>query len=246
MATSTVTLVALALERDDLAGDRLLVAVEVLDEVDDPALVVELGLVPLAALVDQRDPQAAGQERRVAHALLERGEVEIERLEHVRVGQERDRGPGLLGRLALLQVAQRLAALVGLRPDEPVAANLDVEALGQRVDDRYADAVQAAGDLVAAALAELAAGVQHGEHDLDRRPLLLLHDRHRDAAAVVAHRDRVVRMDRDVDVVAVARESLVDRVVHDLVDEVVQARAARSSRCTCPVACVPPPGPPGP
>ena len=44
--------------------------------------------------------------------------------------------------------------------------------------------MQAAGDRVAAAT-ELAAGVQHGQHDLDRRPLLhrVLVDR--DAAAVV-------------------------------------------------------------
>ena len=69
---------------------------------------------------------------------------------------------------------------------EPVAAYLDVEALGQRVHDRDADAVKAARDLVAAALAELAAGVKHRQHDLDGRPLLLLHDRHGDSATVVA------------------------------------------------------------
>jgi hypothetical protein len=49
-----------------------------------------------------------------------------------------------------------------------VAPHLDDELLGERVDDRRADAVEAAGDLVAAAVAELAAGVQDGEDDLDR------------------------------------------------------------------------------
>ena len=44
--------------------------------------------------------------------------------------------------------------------------------------------MQAAGDLVAGA-AELAAGVQHGEHDLGGRLVVLLHDADRDAAAVV-------------------------------------------------------------
>ena len=57
--------------------------------------------------------------------------------------------------------------------------------LRERVDDGHADAVQAARDLVAAAVAELAAGMEHGQHHLDRGPLLLLHDRDRDAAAVV-------------------------------------------------------------
>ena len=63
--------------------------------------------------------------------------------------------------------------LEGLEPAEAVALDLDLDALGQRVDDRDADAVQAAGDLVAGA-AELAAGVQDGEYDGDRRQLLAL------------------------------------------------------------------------
>ena len=83
--------------------------------------------------------------------------------------------------------------------------------------------MQAAGHLVAAAVAELAARVQDGEHDLDGRLALLLHHRDRDAAAVVDDGDRVVGVDRDVDRVAVARQRLVDRVVDDLVDQVVQA-----------------------
>jgi hypothetical protein len=52
-----------------------------------------------------------------------------------------------------------------------------------------ADAVQAAGDLVAVVV-ELAAGVQDGEHDLGRRTAALVHV-HRNAAAVVDDRDRL-------------------------------------------------------
>ena len=86
--------------------------------------------------------------------------------------------------------------------------------------------MQTAGDRVAAA-AELAAGVQRGQDDLDGRPLLhrVLVDR--DAAAVV---DRPGPPPSawmvDVDGVAVAGQGLVDRVVHDLVDQVVQAALA--------------------
>ena len=127
----------------------------------------------LAALVDDRDLQAAGQEGGLAQALLERVEVEVERLEDVGVGQERDgrAGGGVLGELVARRASSRLRGTAGvlLRPDVAVAADLHVELLGEGVDDRHADAVQAAGDLVAAALAELAAGVQDGEHDLDGR-----------------------------------------------------------------------------
>ena len=95
--------------------------------------------------------------------------------------------------------------------------------LGKRVDDRDADAVEAAGDLVAPALAELAAGVKDGQDDLGRGALLLGVLVDRDAAAVVDHGDRLVGVDRDLDVVAVAGQRLVDGVVDDLVDDVMEA-----------------------
>ena len=219
-------LAALALEEDDLRVQRLLVLVEVADEVLDAAFVLELDLLALGPLVAQHDVQAAGQEGRLAQPLHERVEVELLDVEDVRVGQEGDRRAGLVGRLALLQRAERRAARVVLAPHVTFAADLDVQLLAQRVDDRHADAVQAAGHLVAAAVAELAAGVQDRQHDLDGGLLLLLHHLDGDAAALVAHRDRVVGVDRHLDGVVVARQRLVDRVVDHLVDEVVQAALA--------------------
>ena len=120
----------------------------------------------------------------------------------------------------------RLAARELLAVDLPVAAHLGDEPLGERVDDRDADAVQAAGDLVAVA-AELAAGVELRQDDRERGQALLRDHVDRDARAGVANGHRVVRMDRDVDEVVAAGERLVDRVVDHLVDEVVEAARAR-------------------
>jgi hypothetical protein len=106
-----------------------------------------------------------------------------------------------------------------------VARDLDLEPGRERVDDRDADAVQSARDLVAVRV-ELAAGVQRGHHDLERRALGLGVQVDRDAAPVVGDRDRVVAVDDDADRVAVAGERLVDRVVHDLVHEVVETADA--------------------
>ena len=69
-------------------------------------------------------------------------------------------------RLARVGEDAGLAAVERHRPGLAVAVDLDVEPLGERVDDGGADAVQAAGCRVRAA-AELAAGVQLGEDDLD-------------------------------------------------------------------------------
>jgi hypothetical protein len=86
--------------------------------------------------------------------------------------------------------------------------------------------VEAARDLVRL-LVELAAGVEPGHHDLGRGDALGRVHLDRDAAAVVHDGHAAVRVDRDLDLLAVARERLVDRVVDDLVDEVMEAFGTR-------------------
>ena len=95
-----LALLLLALEEDRLAVQRVLVLVEVADEVLDPALVLEGDAVGLAALVDQLDLQAAGEEGRLAQALGQGLEVELDLLEDLRVGLEGQRRAGLVRRLA--------------------------------------------------------------------------------------------------------------------------------------------------
>ena len=96
----------------------------------------------------------------------------------------------------------------------------------QRVDHRDADAVQTAGDLVAAA-AELAAGVQHGQRHRQRRaapgPGAVSVGMPRPLSST---RIAAVGLEGEDDPVAVAGQRLVDRVVHDLPDQVVQAALA--------------------
>ena len=108
---------------------RLLRLVQVLDEVRDAALVLELRPAALPALVDQLDPQAAGEEGGLTEALGEDVEVEFDLLEDLGVGPEGDGRPGGLHGPALLEPAERLASLVALRPDCAVTPDLQVEPL---------------------------------------------------------------------------------------------------------------------
>ena len=73
--------------------------------------------------------------------------------------------------------------------------------LGERVDDRDADAVQAAGDLVGI-LVEFSAGVQPRHDHFGGGDALFLVDVGRNAAAVVDHGDGAVGVERHVDAVA--------------------------------------------
>ena len=107
-----------------------------------------------------------------------------------------------------------------------VALDVDLQPLRERVDHGDTNAVQAARNLVALA-AELAAGVELREDDRHSRETLVGHHAGRDPGAVVADRDRVVRVKGDLDPVGTPRESLVDRVVDDLEDQVMEPARAR-------------------
>ena len=228
--------VALGLHVDGLVVQHLLAAVEVLDELGDATRVLEellLGFAGLGvggALVGERDLQALVEEGKLAQALGKRVVVELGDGEDGAVGQEVDLGAELLGWLHAAQLADGRALAVVLLPCIAVAPDFDVQLLTERVDATDADAVQAVGDLVVGGV-ELAAGVQLGQHHLDGGHLDAVGDHvvHRNAAAVVHHGDGVVDVDGDIDARGVSGQRLVDRVVHHLVDQVVQAQLAGRS-----------------
>ena len=151
--------------------------VDVGDEVLDPALVVELDALAAGALVGERDPQAARQERRLAQALARASRAENSSSSKISAsGRNEIVVPVSVADADRLHVALRDAAGELLAVDLAVALDLGDEPLRERVHDRDADAVQAAGDLVALA-AELAAGVELRQHDRQRREARALDDR---------------------------------------------------------------------
>ena len=99
--------------------------------------------------------------------------------------------------------------------------NLDLELLAERVDDRCADAMQSARHFVGTVF-ELAARMQDGMHDFERRALFGRMHVDRDAAAVVLDRNAIVAQNDDIDLGAKSGQRLIDRVVDDLGDQMMQ------------------------
>ena len=158
--------------------------------------------------------------RHLEHAL--RPEMRLG-AEDVRVGPEAHLGAAAVGRAAgLLQLALRLAALEHHAVERLLARDLDLHALGQRVGDRDADAVQAARGLVDLGV-EFAAGVQRAHDHFERRLVLELRMRiDRDAAAVVGDGDEAVGLHLDFDEGGVAVQRLVHGIVDHLGEQVMQ------------------------
>src|SRR5262245_11935098 len=114
--------VALPLEEEHLGVNRRLVLVEVLDELDDAALVEE-GVAALVALVLDDDLEALVEEGELAQPIREGIEGERRLLEDLRVWLELHDG-AVLGRLlARGELAGGHAVLVALRPHRALAAD---------------------------------------------------------------------------------------------------------------------------
>ena len=208
--------------------DRLLVGVQVLNEFLDAAGELEHVLARLLpAPVAQGDADSLVEKRQLAQPVGQHVERVLGGLEDAGIRQERGHRAAHVGGAGHRHRAVRRPAAIGLAVDPPLLVHLHPAPLGQRVDHRDADPVQARGDRVVAVV-ELAPRVQRGHHHLQRADLLRGVLVHRDAAPVVADRHHVARLQAHLDGAGKACRRFVDAVVDDLVHQLVQpVRAGR-------------------
>ena len=218
---------------DDVIVQRLFLLVEPRDEFADTALVAHrvaalaLGLfLALKALILDGDAKARVQKCLLAHAGVQRFVGVFELFEHLGVGLERNGRARAVGRADDRHLLRDLAAGEFHLVDVAVFVHLHRQPFRQRVDNARADAVQTAGDLVASA-AELAACVQHGVDDLERGTARLRLNVDWNAAAVIHNGDGVALVDRHFNFRTIACKRFVNGVIHNFVDEVMQAAHRR-------------------
>ena len=213
---------------DDRFGDGLTArGVQVFDELLEALFRIEMVadvfavLVPLA-FVQQVQVDAFVQECQLTQAVGQDVVLVFRReREDTAVGFEGDRGSAIVAGADHFDRRSRSAFAVRLAEYFAVAVDFGDEQRRECVHARNTHTVQTARNLVTA-LVELAARMEHGEHDFECGLALLFVEVGRDASAVILDCDRVVFVDRNVDVGTVSCQRLVDRVVHHLVNQVVQ------------------------
>ena len=217
------------LEIDGL-GEQQLVAglVELLDERTDTPFVAEgILLFLFGTLVLEGNAQPLIEVGQLPQTPLERVVTEYGGLENFVVGHKGHPRARLVRIPDHRHRPLRYAAVIYLLIDVPVLKNLGLQPFRQRVYGLDADAVQAARHLIARIAAEFAARVDFGEYDLERGNPLLRVDIGRNTAAVIRNGAAAVGIQHHFDVRAVARQRLVDGVVHHLVHEMVQPLGVR-------------------
>ena len=134
--------------------------------------------------------------------------------------------PRLIGLCGALQIRRWRAAFVALDPDLAASPDLEIQPLGQGINDGNTDTMKSTGNLVGVVI-EFAAGMKFRQDDFGGSLPLLRHDLRGNAATVVGDGDRPVDVDADMNFGAVPRERFVDGVVDNFVDQVVKSIDAR-------------------
>ena len=175
--------------------------IDVLDEALHSSGVREVLLLS-DALIYQLDLDSVVQKRKLAQPPCQDVEMVLDHSKGLHAGQKMHLGATSLGLAGYLERRHRDPAPEFHKVAFPVASNGKPQPLGERVDHRHADAMQAAGDLVRIVV-ELSTGVKLGHHDLCRRalPFVVFVELSGNSAPVIDYADRVVRVDRDRDLV---------------------------------------------
>src|SRR5271165_3564309 len=124
------------------------------------------------------------------------------------------------------EFTRRLAPGKSDQIDFAVPGHLSLKPFRQGIDALGADAVQASREFVRS-LPELTAGMQVGEHQLDRGHLEFGMRFDWNSAPVIAHRSRTIDVDGHVDLGAEPGKMLVNRVIQYLKDAMVQSALVR-------------------
>src|SRR5215510_12934766 len=192
-----------------------------LDKGDNTALVEELVFF-LAPLVLDGDFDSSIQKRQLAQSLRKNVKAKLGGFEDLAIGLKGDPRPALLGFSNFRQTSLRLAPLVALLINSAVALDLDFQSLRQSVNHRNTYAVQTTGNLVRSFI-ELTTCVELGKHNFCGGDFFRLMNVHRNSTTIVDHRDAIIDVNRDINLVAITGQSLVNGVVHTFIHEMMKS-----------------------
>src|SRR5580704_19288454 len=183
--------------------NQLLGLAELLDVLPNPLFINEdLFAMGLGAFIGQMDFQTVIKKREFAHPI--RKDIELKfggDGKNFGIRQKCDQGAGMLLVLDLtndLELACCFASGKGDQINFAVPGNFGFEPLREGVHTLRADAVQATGEFISS-LAELAAGMQVGQHQLDGGHLKFRMHLDRYTASVIPYGGRAVDVDGHVD-----------------------------------------------
>ena len=230
--------IALGVDIDHRLDQRLTACcVEILNKllqtvVREEGFATEFAILVLLAAVGEDQLNALVQVSQLAQTCCQNIVLILGRNEDVAIGLE---GHDCTRRIDLTHNLHRRSGstlAVRLTIDLTIAMYLSDQFHRKGIHARYTYTVQTTRYFITV-LIEFTAGVQHRQHDFESRLALLLVHIGGDTSTVILYGDRVVLVDGYLDVGAITRQSLVDRVIDNLINQVVQTLFAHITNIHC-------------
>ncbi|MNE43196.1 hypothetical protein D3C80_1373610 [compost metagenome] len=135
-------------------------------------------------------------------------------------------GTALVGSTDLPYIILRYTASILLFKNFTLSEDRGMHKRTQRIHTAYPYPVQTTGYFIGIFI-KFTTGVKYRHNDLQGRFTFFRIDAGRDTTAIIFYGNRVVGIDNDFDIFTVSCQSLIDRVIHDLINKVVQAFHSR-------------------
>ena len=186
--------------------------------------VIELEMLTASvSLVFEGNGHSRIKKGELAQTLDQNIELEVSDFgENLRVRQEGNLRPGSLGGSSDIKLLGSDATRKLHRVNLALPTNLDDEPFGNRIDALCAHAMQPARNLICT-FAELAASMQVGQDQFQGRHVMLGVHVDRNPATIILYRTGSVVVHVDLDLRAIARQCLVDRIVQYLKNAMMKA-----------------------
>ncbi|CAI8198419.1 MAG: Uncharacterised protein [Alphaproteobacteria bacterium] len=218
-------IISLRLQCDGGVYQGCFIAVKITGKGFQPAVKFQLNAARLGmAHIFQNNTDTAVQKCQFAQAVLQRIKTE---LGHGESGVRRVKGDFRAGRLGLAndrQIGFRLAMRKAHFVQFAIAANGQLQPIGQCIDDGNANPVQAARDFITIGI-KLTAGVQLRHNHLRGGNAFFRVHFGRNATAIIRHRHRAIGIEAHRNLIAMTGQSLINGIIDHLIDHMVQAGA---------------------
>ena len=176
----------------------------------------------LRSFILNADGEPFVEESQFPEPLGEQFKTEGGRFKNFTIGFKPDLGSRILRFSNDFKLRLYLSPFIQLVVDFTIPSDFQFHKFRKGINDGEADSVKSSGNLVGL-IVKLTSGMEFGHHHFDRRSILFLMKIDRNAPSIITDGHAVVDMDDDLDLLAIPRQSLIDAVIDQFMNQVMKA-----------------------
>ena len=199
--------------------------IQILNKFLNTALImIDFGTHRILTLICQRDLQSLCQKCHLAQSGLQSLEIILCHFKHGLIRQEAYRCTSLAWQTGsnYFQRIAHFSSLISLTIDLTFTVNCNFQPVRQCIYNRCPNAMKSSGYFVSST-AEFSSRMKNSKYHLNCRFSSFMVDACRNSTSIIFHSDRIIHVDRDLDMSAISSQCLINGIIYDLIHQMVQS-----------------------